>query len=484
MEATRPLQNRPLRVLGDREVAEIHTASLQVLEEVGANFESAYALQTLSKGGCKVEKTNVKFPPSVVTRAIDTASGEIVLKARTPKKNVYLGRGRVHVTGGFGANYVVEPGSNAVRKATLRDLEEFTRLCDFLDHIDYCLKSVIPQDVPQASADIYAAAALFANTDKHIHISQDSPTNTEFITRKIIELGHIAARDSNRDETPFFSLGLCPHAPLCYTEGPLVRMKITLEAGIPLLLVSGAVAGVSSPATLAGTLIVQHAELLAGLVFAQLMRPGSEVVFGSFSSSADMATGKMTMGSPEQSVIGTATQQLCEYCHICYGYGTAGLTDSGMMDVQTGYDKGIGLAFQMLSGVDVVHDGASGLLNSAMIASMEQLVIDHEYVRMIAHGMKGVEVTPETMALDVIRQVGPGGNYLEADHTLTHFREQFFVSNLFDRPTPKAGVLDQSRDIRARARESVKEILGSHRPRPLPDGAEKEMGRILEELPP
>jgi trimethylamine--corrinoid protein Co-methyltransferase len=484
MRFTRPLQNRPLRVLGKRAIGEIHAASLEILEDVGVDFENAHALQILSQAGCTVEGSRVKFPASIVTKAIESTSSEVVLKGRDPEKNVSLGRGTVHITGGFGATYIFEPVSNMVRKASLKDLGECTLLCDYLEHIDYCLKSVIPQDVPQAYADIHASAVLFANTDKHVHISQDCPTNTEFITRKIIELAHIAARDSRDDDLPFFSLGLCPHSPLKYTEGPLIRMRIAIETDIPFFLVSGAMAGVSSPATLAGTLVVQHAELLAGLVFAQLVRPGSEVIFGSFSSPADMTTGKMAGGSPGQSTLGIATQQLCDYCEIPYGYGTGGLTDSGMADVQAGYDKGISLALQMLGGVNVVHDGASGLLNSAMVMSKEQLVIDHEYVRMIAHAMKGIEVNSETMALELIKEVGPGGDYLEADHTLRHFRDQFFMSNLLDRPPPKEGILDQSRGIEVRAGGMVKTILSSHRPRPLPDGAEADMRRTLEDLPP
>ena len=482
MHKIKPLLNNPLKVLMDKDIEEIHSSSLQVLEKVGINFHNDDALQILSTAGCAVENTNVKFPQTIVNKAIDNTPSSVVFKARDPKKNVHLGSGVVHTTGAFGATFVREPGSNIIRKARMKDLEEFTLVFDNLEYIDYCLKSVIPQDVPQNYVDIYATSALFSNTDKNIHISQDCPTNTGFITQKIIELGKVAAKDSNKDDTPFFSLGCCPDSPLQYNNGSLVRMKIAIEADIPFLIVSGAIAGISTPVTLAGMLVVQHAELLAGLVYAQLLRPGCEVVFGSFGSSADMKTGKMHMGAVEQSLIGIATQQLCNYCHICYGYGTAGLTDSELLDVQAGYDKGIGLALQMLSGVDVLHD-AAGLLNSAMVMNLEEIIIDHEYLRMIAHGMRGIEVCPETIAIELIQEIGPGGSFLTAEHTLNNFRQEFFLSDIFIQKDPSEGRVDETRGMREAAYKKAKEILSSHKPSPLPDNAEKEMTKILEDLP-
>jgi len=482
MAGLRPLLGRALKVLSDGDVETIHSASMQILEEVGTDFNNSDALQALSGSGCRIEGSNVRFPQKLVERAIESVPSSIIFKARDPAKGLQLGAGLVHIMSAFGASFVREPGTNVVRPARLKDLEEFTRVFDYLEGIDCCLKAVIPQDVPPDQADIYASYTLFSNTDKHIQISQDCPTDIAFITRKIIELGQAAALGLDREGSPIFSLGCCPDTPLRYGDAALIRMKIAVEAGIPFLIVSGAIAGVSTPATIAGLLATQHAELLAGLTYAQLLRPGCEVAFGSFASSSDMKTGKMRLGSIEQSLIGVATQQLCEHCGICYGYGTGALTDSELLDIQAGYDKGISLAFQMLGGVGMIHD-VSGLLSSAMVMSLEDVIIDHEYARMIARGMRGIEVSPETLALDLIRQRGPGASFLAEEHTLNHFQEEFFLSDIFVQKNPAAGAIDEAHGMRELALKKARSILASHRPSPLAPEAAKRMKAILEDLP-
>jgi len=481
MADIRPLFNRPLKVLSDRDVEAIHSSSLQVLEEVGVNFFNADALQTLSRAGCGVAGSNAKFPQKLINTAIDNVPSSIIFKARNPAKGLHLGTGMVHLMSAFGASFVREPGTNTVRPARLKDLEDFTRVFDNLECIDCCLKSVIPQDVPPNLADIFAAYTLFSNTDKNIHISQDCPTDIAFITRKIIELGEAAACESAPENTPIFSLGCCPDTPLQYGDAALTRMKIAVEAGVPFLLVSGAIAGVSTPVTIAGLLVIQHAELLAGLAYAQLLKSGCEVAFGSFASSSDMKTGKMRLGSIEQSLIGVATQQLCNHYRICYGYGTGALTDSELLDIQAGYDKGISLVLQMLGGVDMIHD-VSGLLSSAMVMSLEDVIIDHEYARMIVRGMKGIEVSPETLALDLIKQKGPGGNFLAEEHTLNHFHEEFFHSDIFVQKNPSTGAIDEAHGMREFALNKARNILASHRPSPLPPDAVKRMKTIIDAL--
>ncbi len=482
MREIRPLLNRRMDVLSERDVEAIHAASLQVLEETGVDFHAEDALRTLGEGGCRINGSRALIPAKLVAQALKKVPSAIVLRARDPQKNLHLGSGAIHTMSAFGASFVREAGSNVVRHARLKDLEEFTKVFDHLELIDCCLKAVIPQDVPARYADLHAMHAMFANTDKNIHVSQDCPTDIPFVTRKMIELGSVAAAEYGADAKPFFSLGCCPDSPLQYSGGALVRMRIAVEAGIPFLIVSGAIAGVSTPVTLAGLLVVQHAELLAGLVYAQLVRPGSEIAFGSFASASDMKTGKMRLGCIEQSLIGVATQQLCSYCGVCYGYGTGSLTDSELLDAQSGFDKGISLCFQMLGGVDVIHD-AAGLLGSAMVMNLEQIVMDHEYIRMIAHGLRGIEVSPDTLAVDLIREKGPGGNFLTEEHTFAHFKQELFLSDILPQASPLEGPVDETRGMRELALKKARGILETHHPAPLPRDADKRMRTILAELP-
>jgi trimethylamine--corrinoid protein Co-methyltransferase len=191
----------------------------------------------------------------------------------------------------------------------------------------------------------------------------------------------------------------------------------------------------------------------------------------------DPSTGKQLLGTPELPLINSATAQLCKRYQIPFGYGTGGVTDSIDIGVQAGLEKTLTTLLGALGGVEVIHDGGSGLLGSARVISYEQLILDNELCGMIRHVLKGIEVSDKTLALDAIKEVGPGGDFLMSDHTVQNLREAVYLSQLWDRDRPSTpSGLDQ---VLKTASARVKEILDSHQPTPLDQGKVGEMERIL-----
>ena len=462
-----------VRVLSEPDLDAIHGATLRTLEKVGVRIAYPPALDLLRSAGAKVEGEIVHFPRSLVEDVIAHTPSRVTLHARNPDQNVYLGEGRVHFTNGFGATWVEDHETGDVRKATLDDLSVFTRLADALEHVDYCLFSVVPQDVPPRLLDLQCTATALENTSKHIQLSLET---AEWIA-DIVEL----ARASVGPGRPLpISAGGVPHSPLAYTADAAAKFMLLAQHEIPCLIVSGAMAGATVPVTLAGALVVQNAELLAGIAIHQLTRPGAPVFLGTFAGGFDMRATKLATGGPEITLISCATQQLANRYGIPLGYATGGMSDSLRSDVQAGIEKASSVLFAALCGVDVIHDGASGLLGAGMLTSLSQMVIDNELCHSLAYALQGIRVDEASLAEEVIASVGPGGQYLAIDHTAQHFRKSLYLAPLRSR-SPSAGSPEVERDsMLRRAAMKAGEILQQHQPCALPDGARETFAAVLE----
>ncbi len=283
-------------------------------------------------------------------------------------------------------------------------------------------------------------------------------------------------------EGPVFSWGCTSNSPLGFPQDSLPKLIAASRAGIPFLIVSGAMAGTTAPVTLAGTLVVQNAEVLAGAALCQLVNPGTPVGYGTFSGGVDMRTGKWTAAGPEMSLITGATSQLCKRYHIPFGYGTGGIADSQIPDVRAGLEKALTTLFAALCGVEMIHDGVSGLIGSAMAHCFEQLIIDNEMANLINRLLNGIEVNDETLAFDIIKSVGPGGNFLSKHHTAKHYKKELYFSKLFNKDFQLRWPESDAETTLARARDQVKKILESHHPSPLPPETQVFIEATLEKI--
>jgi len=249
------------------------------------------------------------------------------------------------------------------------------------------------------------------------------------------------------------------------------------QRGIPLIIGSEPQAGTTAPVTLAGTCLLQNAEALAGITLAQLVNPGTPVIMGAVGSISDMRTGAYASGAVELGIINVVAVQMSQYYGIPL-YCTGGMSDAKMSDVQVGYEKSLQLLQVALAGGNYIHD-AAGLLDHCLTISYEQYVLDNEMCGMVARSLEGVSFSPETLALDLIDKVGPGGHYLGERHTLDFLAREHFIPRIADRLSRDAWERKGMRTATDRAREVARSILETHQPTPLPIDVDDELRSII-----
>lgn len=455
--------HEPPKMLTQSDLEKIHETSLRVLEKIGIKFEDEATLKVFRKNeGATVDGANVNFSRRLVEWAIDQAPGEFILRARNPAYDLVLGRSQVLYTSAFGATFVCDSEAETYRPATLDDLAEYVLLADNLENVHYVLTPFIPQDIPPGIAEIYAAAVQFNNTEKHVGVGVPSSGYLD----DLWEMGALVAEEANVDG-PVYSLGATVNSPLVYSAEMLTKMIHAARHRIPLRVVSGALAGATAPVTLAGALAMQNAEVLAGITLCQLVNPGCPIVYGTFVGGMDMRTGKWAAAGPEMSLINAASAQMCRMYDIPLGYGTGGVTDCRVPDVRAGFEKALTNLGAALCGVEVIHDGVSGLMAGGMAVSFEQFIIDNEIANWINHFVRGIEVNEDTLAFEVIQEVGPGGQFLDQTHTVSRFRDEHLISPLLGREYALEWPTSEAEDIVFQARRRVQDILSSHRPAEL-----------------
>ena len=296
-----------------------------------------------------------------------------------------------------------------------------------MEEVSYCQNLTTPDDLPQDLLDVALAFIVLANTAKHAHLSMYSARYAD----EVIEMGRIAGDHLAEGSDPVFSLGCCSVSPLRFPAEATILLRRATRYRIPFLVVSGAVAGVMAPVTLAGALVVQTAEHLAALTLAQVVSPGTPIAFGSFTSPMDPRDGRQRLGAAELSLINGATANLCEHYGVPFGYGTGGVTDSTRIGVQTGIGKALTTMCAALAGVEVIHDAVSGILDAGRTVCYEQMVIDAELCRIVRYYLRGIDLSESALALKEIAEIGPGGNYLTSLHTARNFRQEILLSDMW-----------------------------------------------------
>lgn len=405
---------------------------------------------------------NVKIPRGMVEEALASAPSRVVLYGREDKHDLVLEEKRTHMGTGGSVLDILDLESGEKRKASLADMQDLARLVDALDNIHFFMLPIFPQEVDTENADVNRFWWAMQNTTKHLM----GGVYTIGGIRKVIGIAEeIAGGLEALRERPFISMVTCIMSPLVMEKTYTDLLMEVARQGIPLVCPAEPLAGATGPCTLAGTIVVSNLETLSGIVLAQLVNPGTPVIYGTVSTAMDMQTGSYLSGNVEMGLINAASAQMAHFYEIPI-YATAGMTDSKLPDVQAGYEKMATAMMTSLAGANYIHD-AAGFLEFCSTISYEQMVIDNEIIGMCMRAVKGVEVREETLAESVIREVGAGGNYLTHPHTLKNFRTEFFFPKVSDRDSRKGWMKKGALDGRARAREQARQILQEHRPRAL-----------------
>jgi len=460
--------------LSESEIKAIHDASLRVLEKTGIKVMSKPALDILKKAGAKVdyETGHVSIPRNVVEEALKMAPRTVKYCARNPKYDFVLNKQESHFCAEGGPPFMLDWETGKRRYSTSEDIARCARIADYLDHVDLIWPLGAGNDVPAPVRYIVDMCTSLRNCEKHFE--GDATTGKEAQYQIEIAAAIVGGREELR-ERPIFSHVICTLAPLCYDKGMTEASIELARAGIPVAVMPMPTAGGTGPATLAGTMVVNNAEFLGGLVIQEFASPGAPVVYAAAVGTIDFKTGSNTL-SPEESLMHLALNQVAHYYDLPSEIGVTGGTTSKVLDTQAGYERAMTILTHILTTPDIAL--GMGALEGARITSAEALVIDNEIIDYALRFVEGFEVNDDTLAVDIIDKVGPGGIYLGEKHTVQHFRERW-MSRLSDISSYETWEKQGSRSIDEVARGKVREILATHKVTPLPEDVEKEIGRIL-----
>ncbi len=464
-------RKNPLNLLSEDELKRIHLGTLEILEQTGVRFLCTSAINIFRENSLKVDNNNVVyFPPDVVERCIRSVPPCFTRFPRNPKfKPVKLGDGGVHFGTGSTIAYVLDLDGE-YRKATEKDIIDFARISDAMDNLPIGNGMIWAQDISKSVFHARYFEVLVKNNGKVTPAGDGVDQKT---TDDLIRLSSIVCGGPEEiAEKKTFTMTACPQQALTWSEEITVaieaaKVKLPFEpCPMPLM-------GSMHPVTLAGALVQMNAEVLSGLVLNQLVNAGAPIIYMAWPGMMDMSVASNVFGCPEQALIGAAAAQLARYYKIPSNI-IVGQTDSKMPDQQAGYEKMMSMLLVALAGADEIAL-VGGLIDFAKTASYEQVVIDNEMAGYIHRILKGIDVTEDKLALDVIREVAHGGNYITHEHTLRHFREEQYFTKLSDRTMRDRWRRNGSKDIRERAIEKVRKILKEHHPAPLSKEIKKDL---------
>jgi trimethylamine--corrinoid protein Co-methyltransferase len=445
--------------LSPSDIQAIHDTSMKIMGEIGILFPEENALEIFRKNGFKVEGKKVFFSQEQVMGAVKNVPDQFTLHARNPDRNVIIGNGKPVFAPGYGAPFLVD-AQEGKREPTLDDYHNLVKLAHALPNQDLSGHLMVePQDIPSDTAHLQMLHAHMLHSDKPFIGSSEGARGSQH-TMEMIEI--LFGGKPDRPVT----VGLInPLSPLGYGTEMLEAILAYARAGQPLIFATLIMAGSTGPITLAGVLAVQNAELLAGIVLAQLVKPGLPCMYGSTSTNIDLRTGALAIGSPELSLCISAHAQLARF----YGLPSRGggaLTDSSICDAQAGYESMFSLLTTVNSGIEfVLHAG--GIVSSYLAFSYEKFVMDDEICGMLRHYLRGIQVEPDTLAYEVIAHVGPGGHFLGEDHTLERCRTEFWEPTLSDRSGLEAWWDGDRVDTPTRATQRWQELVARHEDPPM-----------------
>lgn len=461
--------------LSPEQVAKVHEATLAVLDRVGVGMGSARVRRALAEAGARVEEREgrVRFPPSLVEEAVARAPRKFVLAAREPGWHLPVGGGRSYLCLDGCAPELVDPETGKRRASTAADLGMATRVADALPEIAFVWQAVAARDVPPPVEVAHELAVQFANTGKHVQVMTAlTPASARMAVRlaTVVAGGPEALR-----KRPIISAFVCSLSPLCYDEGPIEAALVFGEAGVPCGFVAMPIACATAPATVAGTLVVTNAEVLAGIATLQLIQPGASTFYGACSTVIDLRTGVAACGGPEDVLLQMAAAQMARWYGLPCSIGTFAC-GAKWPNWQAGVENMLSGAASFLAGADMLC--GAGLLYGARVFSYEQLLLDVEICRVLVHLAEGIATTDEDLAVAVIEAVGPGGHFLGHQHTIGHMR-RMWMARFFDRHAWEDWDAAGRPDPAGAARERVLRIMRDHRPPPLDRGVQEEMDRLL-----
>ena len=414
-----------MRFLSRDEEEMMHGQSVRCLDELGVLIRSTQVLKVLENAGARVDYDRLiaHIPEDMVSQAIKKAPSEFTLCARDPKYDMKVPVDGVPYAGTTGlANYMTDLETGERRNAAKSDLGDFARLADAIDAVDFFFMAVIPMDVLDRSHTAHQLWTSFQHTAKHVQ--QVEVTNAEDAKIQIDLAVLIAGGKDELSKRPLFSVISSPVSPLSFEKGAAEAQMELSRAGIPIVSMTMPMSGLTAPVTVAGTMNVVNVENLASLVISQTANEGAPFVYSSAGTPADMRSGSVPSGPAELPSITAGLGQLARRYGLPYMSGGWGLCNGTRPGITMALSEILSYGSELFSSVDLTC--GFGSLDGAKGASLEQLVIDAFTWKNIRPSLRRMEVDEQSIAFDVLRDVGQGGTFLAHPHTLRNFRESIY----------------------------------------------------------
>ncbi len=449
--------------LSATDVEKIHQAVLTVLETIGLSQAIPSCVEAVTAAGGSYKDGRLYFPRSLVEDTIANCGRNFTLYAQDPDRDIEVAGSKVYFGTAGAAVHIADHDNNCYRESTLQDLYQLARLVDSLDHVHFFQRPLVARDmVEPADLDFNTCYAAVSGTTKHVGTSWVEP---QHVTESLKMLHTIAGSEAKWRARPFVSMSNCfVVPPLRFAEDACRCMEVAVHGGMPVLLLAAGQAGATSPAALAGSVVQEVAEVLAGLVWVNLMVPGHPAIYGTWPFVSDLRTGAMSGGSGEQAVLMAACGQMGRHYDLPTGIA-AGMADAKFPDAQSGYEKGYTNTLAAHSGANLIYESA-GMHASLLGFSYEGLVIDNDMLGAINRTVRGIEVNDETLSIETMRDVcidGPS-HYLGHSQTLGLMQKEYIYPDIGDRLSPKEWQEVGKPVLMKSAREKVDKVLATHFP--------------------
>ncbi len=444
------------RLLTPQDVKQIDRTGRRILEEIGVSISDSTFLDRLKTAGAQVDYDNqmVCFEGDWLDEVLGRAPSRFILYSRDGQNDLHLGEGNVYFANGGRVFRILDMKTGGYRLTMLRDVANTATLVNSLDYIRFYIIACQAHDIKPVNYHLLDFYHAFNHTTKHVMGGCDDLRGV----RQMWKLASIIAGGEDKfREKPFVSVLTNTISPLTIDATTLNILDFCTTHGIPVSCAPAPIAGATAPATLAGTLAQMHAEALAGVAITQVFAPGARVLYSAIPTAMDLRTMELTMGSVEVGMMNAAAVQLGRLYHLPT-YTSGGVTEAKRPDIQAGFEKGVSNVAVAATGADCIRLTA-GMIDSGNSISYEQFIIDNEIIGMMCRIGDGITVNEETLGFDVIKKVGPGGNYVMEDHTVDHMMDEFFYPTLSVRSNFDIWEETGRPDMLSRATDVVRKIL-------------------------
>ena len=449
--------------LNDTDIGKVNEAVMDVLENIGLSQAIPSCVDAVKKGGGVYRDGRLHFPRSLVEDTIANCARDFTLFGQSPEHDIHVSDSKMYFGTAGAAVHIVDVENRQYRDSTLKDLYDIARIVDQSDHIHFFQRSIVARDMIEPDElDLNTVYASIAGTTKHVGSSWVLP---EHVDESLKMLHQIAGSEKAWRERPFVSMSCCfVVPPLRFAEDACACLESAVHGGMPVLLLSAGQAGATSPAAIAGSVVQSVAEVLAGLVYINQLKPKHPAIFGTWPFVSDLRTGAMSGGSGEQAILMAACGQMGRYYGLPTGVA-AGMADAKLPDAQSGYEKGYTVTLAAHSGANLIYESA-GMHASLLGACLESYVIDNDMLGAINRTVKGIEVNDETLSIETMRDVCVDGplHYLGHQQTMELMQKEYLYPEIGDRNSPKEWLEKDRPQLLIEARKRVDEILSNHYP--------------------